>query len=42
MDLQPPTAFFFVKSEEWLKWKYYFEQHREASVLAEKGVTSPT
>ena len=36
MNLQPPTPFSFVNSEEWPKWKLRFEQYRHASGLVEK------
>ena len=36
MNLQPPTPFSFVNSEEWPKWKRRFEQYRHASGLVEK------
>jgi len=37
INLQPPIAFSFAKSEEWPKWKRHFEQYCEASGLVEKG-----
>ena len=36
MNLQPPTPFSFAKSDEWLKWKWRFEQYHQASGLVDK------
>ena len=36
MNLQPPTPFSFAKSDEWLKWKRWFEQYRQTSGLVDK------
>ena len=37
MNLQLPKLLSFVNSEEWPKWKGWFEQYRQASNLIDKG-----
>ena len=37
VTLQPPVLICFHKTDEWPKWKYQFEQYRQASGLADKG-----
>ena len=37
MSFQPPAPFCFNKPDEWLKWKWRFEQFHVASELSGKS-----
>ena len=37
MNLQPPAPFCFHRTDEWPKWKRWFEQYHQTSGLADKG-----